>query len=471
VERRVKLAFLLMLLSLSVFVNARLLTPNVMSLENSWATKLPMPSARLSLGSAVVNGKIYAIGGYKDQSGFLSTNEEYDPVTNTWTVKSPMPTPRGGFGIAVWQNKIYVIGGATNTTLTGIVEVYDPFSDSWTEKTSMPTKRDYLCASVVNDKIYLIGGNNGVAPTGLTNKNEVYDPSLDSWTTKAPLPTPVYAYASAVVGNKIFILGGLAGGSDATNATQVYDPSTNTWDFAAAMSRKVIYAAAGSTIQGTVPERIYVLGGVEQGIAINYNQVYDPIRNAWTLGTSMPTNRGWLSVVVVNDTIYAIGGFDPENRTLTTNEQYTPFGYGSLQTLTASVTLNSTMVNSGTNVSVQVHVTNGTTKIEDALVQLVSDKGGTFTPQSGYTNSNGDFAAIFTAPSVSTQTIVKITATASKMSYFDGQGQTQITTSPGQPPPPLQQPDLTSLIYIVVIVTVLAGFGVVAMTRRRSHKT
>ncbi len=91
-----------------------------------------------------------------------------------------------------------------------------------------------------------------------------------------------------------------------------------------------------------------------------------------------------------------------------------------LPTLAVSLSLNSTVVNSRKNVSAQVHVTKGALAIKDASIQLASDKGGTFTAQSGYTNSNGDFTATFTAPSVSAQTSVRIAATASKSGYNDG---------------------------------------------------
>ncbi|TFH24248.1 hypothetical protein E4G67_02195, partial [Candidatus Bathyarchaeota archaeon] len=90
--------------------------------ENSWITKAPMQHARLRLGVAVANEKIYAIGG-DDLSlvgnalspemvygSIASSNEEYNPVTDTWTFKTPMPTPRTRFGIAVYNNKIYCIG-------------------------------------------------------------------------------------------------------------------------------------------------------------------------------------------------------------------------------------------------------------------------------------------------------------------------------------------------------------------------
>ncbi|MGB9853462.1 MAG: kelch repeat-containing protein [Candidatus Bathyarchaeales archaeon] len=43
-----------------------------------------MPTPRSWVGVAIVNGKIYAIGGSYDSHGEV---EEYDPATNTWTKK------------------------------------------------------------------------------------------------------------------------------------------------------------------------------------------------------------------------------------------------------------------------------------------------------------------------------------------------------------------------------------------------
>jgi len=51
----------------------------------NWTRKADMPTPRWAHSSAVVNDKIYVIGGVSSEPNWkcLSTVEEYDPVTDT----------------------------------------------------------------------------------------------------------------------------------------------------------------------------------------------------------------------------------------------------------------------------------------------------------------------------------------------------------------------------------------------------
>ena len=317
------------LLFVLVFLTAIVIKVNPVSapsaIENTWSTKAPIPQ-ETGGRAAVVNGKIYVMGG--------SYNYEYDPETDNWVAKTPVPTARQYFGIAVYQNKIYTIGGGLWDSDIGwitsnIIEVYDPVTDSWENKTAMPTSRMSLSASEVDGKIYLIAGKTG-GPLSTVALNEVYDVANDSWTTKKPILYSVGGYTSAVVDGKIYVMGGQDEFYEGFNVnfTQIYDPVTDSWSLGASLPEIVLDAAAGATTGTLAPKRIYVIGGQNMG-AFNFTQVYDPENNSWTFGAQMPTARGWLAVAVVNDLLYAIGG-SPRlmSPSLTTNEQYTPFGYG-----------------------------------------------------------------------------------------------------------------------------------------------
>jgi hypothetical protein len=102
--------------------------------QNTWSTKAQMHFERGDLGVAVVDGKIYAIGGTTKPSQFDPTahttlpfftpaeftaaNEEYDPATNTWTIKAEMPISRSNFATAVVDGKIYCLSGKSENKLS-----------------------------------------------------------------------------------------------------------------------------------------------------------------------------------------------------------------------------------------------------------------------------------------------------------------------------------------------------------------
>jgi len=106
----------------------------------------------------VVNGKIYAIGGWRG-GNILTTFEEYDPIKDSWQKKADMPTARCTLSSSVVNGKIYAIGGYRDRNdCTSIVEEYDPSIDKWEKKADMLTARFSLSSSAVNGKIYAIGG-------------------------------------------------------------------------------------------------------------------------------------------------------------------------------------------------------------------------------------------------------------------------------------------------------------------------
>jgi len=309
--------------------------PVVATLGDFWVAKAAMPEAVVGHGVAVVNGKIYVIGGSNYDVWIINSTFQYDAAADSWATKSSMPTARSNFGIAVYDGKIFCIGGDVGTDQplpTGITEVYDPATDSWETRASMPTARYDLTANVVNGKIYLIGGFDYIGPYCL-NITEVYDPTTDTWTTKASMPTGVMSYASAVINDKIYVLAGRVysktSGYDC-NLTQIYDPVKDTWTFGADLPEPVTYTAAAATSGVMASKKIYVLGGRQVLDTVNFTQIYDPDANSWILGTPMPTTRCRLGVAIMDDRIYAIGGLTGWFSSLTAvNELYTPAGYRS----------------------------------------------------------------------------------------------------------------------------------------------
>ena len=189
---------------------------------DTWTTGLAnMPTARKSLASVAINGKIYCIGGWSNS--YTNIVEVYDLATDSWETKTSMPTNRSAFAIEVVDGKIYCIGGqkSGSPSTTNVVEVYDPVTDSWETKTPMPSKRDNLTSVAIDGKIYCIGGYNG---SSRLDKVEVYDPATDSWETRTSMPTSRMDFGSAEIDGKIYCIGGATKPSSSAyiNNVEVY---------------------------------------------------------------------------------------------------------------------------------------------------------------------------------------------------------------------------------------------------------
>ncbi|MCL2288400.1 MAG: hypothetical protein FWC33_04405 [Candidatus Bathyarchaeota archaeon] len=307
-----------------------------------WNTKASMNRARANLGVAVVDGKIYAIGGYTVEDNnfvavFVGTNECYDPVSNTWVTLEPMPTPRAGFAIATYQGKIYCIGG-DNSAEEGMPnglcsnEFYDPITDSWSSKSDAPFFGP-VQAAVVNGKIFVTQ----------VHKLFMYDPVTDVWTKKTSMPQGYAAYL-VVVDNKLLAIysASVSGFGDApfANFVMLYDPKTDTWrektrsdTFDYKGTHLGVSFAVGATTDHYAPQKIYFIGGKN-------TIVYNPVNDSWSTAKAIPTQRYSAGVAVVDDTLYVIGGGKTHTNSLlsilfgwsrfeafSVTEQYIPLNY------------------------------------------------------------------------------------------------------------------------------------------------
>jgi N-acetylneuraminic acid mutarotase len=277
----------------------------------TWTQKADMPTARWAHSSAVVDGKIYVIGGLMSEPSFLngkpiSAVEEYDPATDTWTRKTDMPEARGylhGSSLPVVDGKIYAIGGGNPASAR--VDIYDPATDTWSRGADMPTPRLVFARVAFEGKIYAFGGLAGLGASDYGLKTtEVYDPQTDTWTQAAPMPQGVWEHSVEVVDGMFYVIGG-AYNINAMQILQVYDPQTDTWTNA---TPKPLNTRGFGTTE--VCGKIYALGGWLNSGQNPYSNtwVYDPASDIWSETVPLPDARATLSTSLVNGKIYAIGG-------------------------------------------------------------------------------------------------------------------------------------------------------------------
>jgi N-acetylneuraminic acid mutarotase len=123
-------------------------------------TILPSPfgaETRSPYAGGVIGGKFYVMGGsVNTTAGWFAV---YDPATNQWTPKTSLALARPGAATAVLDSKLYVIGGRRfNATREAwetldVTIVYDPITDAWTRRASLPSPR----AGIAGSKVFLNG--------------------------------------------------------------------------------------------------------------------------------------------------------------------------------------------------------------------------------------------------------------------------------------------------------------------------
>ncbi len=106
------------------------------------------------------------------------------------------------------------------------------------------------------------------------------------------------------------------------NKVQEYNPATDTWTIKTLMPTPRYDFAIG-----VVNNKIYAIGGYQWGLGGQLDTVeeYNPATDSWTTKTSMPTGRKNLAAAVFDNKIYAIGGGSGSIvKSLDVNEVYDP---------------------------------------------------------------------------------------------------------------------------------------------------
>lgn len=305
--------------------------PTAPTRANPWTVLAPFPDPSEEVLGAVAGGKVYVFCGLAPGWKPKALVYEYDPAANQWTKKKPMALPSHHVAFAALNDKIYAFGGFKypESGPPGWEPIdnaweYDPASDSWKALAPMPTKRGAAGAAVAGGKIYVVGGasslhgmhENGIHPRRaheVLATVEEYDPATNTWSARRPLLVPRNHHAVVGVDDKIYAIGGrigtafISGGSNNIDLVEIYDPAKDAWSMGEKMPTR--RSAIGA---GVYNGRIVVPGGEFQDrselAAFRAVEAYDTKLNSWQILPSMPHPRHGLAVGVVGNRLYAVSG-------------------------------------------------------------------------------------------------------------------------------------------------------------------
>ena len=264
----------------------------------TWMVGPPAPSPRFRHSAALIDSKLYILGGRDIADNVLASVDVLDvsgPVSGwTWSANvAQIPTPRSDACAMVLSSPpgIYLVGGYTGTySSLASIDIYTP-GTGWSAAAPLATSRgDLGCAAINAQTGYVFGGFNDNAFCAPLNSLEEYSVGSNAWQTRASLAQGRGDKAAVAVDSRLFVIGG-----EIKNATsdcskysfplqdvEVYDPSSNTWSQDTPIpDKRFRFAAAHSG------NAIYVFGG--QGELIVSSDSYNVLSTAEALLIASPT--------------------------------------------------------------------------------------------------------------------------------------------------------------------------------------
>ena len=222
-----------------------------------------------------------------------------DALPGRWLSLAPSGFPRAEVSYARVGDKFYAAGGRSRRQ-----QVYDPATDEWRDVAPLPDSLDHMQAVAIGDRIYYIGGLRNW-PEPEVGTVFVYDTRTNRFRNGATMPRPRGAGGVAVREGLIYYAGGLHDGR-AVPWFDVYDPARDRWSQLPDMprAREHFHAVA---LEG----KLYAIGGrtVDIEATVSPTDAYDFSRRAWTTGLApIPTQRAGFGAAVIDGDIVVIGG-------------------------------------------------------------------------------------------------------------------------------------------------------------------
>jgi len=301
-------------------------TPSTTIGTGQWAAEVltnPRTVPRLSDNVAIYyNYNIYLIGGLDSTSVTpASVRAEvhiYNTLTQVWSTGASLPAVRDRYGAALMDGKIYVMGGRDQAdAAASTTYIYNIAANTWSTGGALKTARSDHCAAAANGKLYVVGGWTGAYST--LKSVEVSTNNGASWSLTTDIPEERGDVSCAASGNKVFVIGGYYDYTGAWLANSFHDDvfaldATNTEDSWYNVS-SMKYARGDKAVTTLSDGSILVMGGETyysssaSKVAMHHVERYYPIHDTWVEKAPMPRGRfRFAAAADYNDHVHVLGG-------------------------------------------------------------------------------------------------------------------------------------------------------------------
>ncbi|WP_328535589.1 carboxypeptidase regulatory-like domain-containing protein [Streptomyces sp. NBC_00344] len=197
---------------------------------DAWSPISPMQHRRMGGYGAFIGDRLYVAGGLDQLDGQpLPALEIYDPKTDHWSSGALAPDGFSAAATAVLDGRMYTVGGCTSD-LCGQTSVsfYDPATDSWSRVADYPEPTSYAACGGLAGKVYCTGGTTDAGAS--SHKTYAYNPASDTWSPAPDLPLDLWGAGYSVADGRLLVSGGVTGhNSTLTNQGYAFDPTAQTW--------------------------------------------------------------------------------------------------------------------------------------------------------------------------------------------------------------------------------------------------
>lgn len=282
--------------------------------EPAWRQGAPAPYAVQEIYPALYRGGVWIAGGFSPEAGGATARViVFDPARNVWRDGPALPEPAHHVHLAVLDDRLYAIGGYLGGD-TGLRWIATPrvlklSGETWIEAPALPRPIGEAIPLVLDGRIHLIGGR-----SPRSQANAVWGDQVDvdehvalaagasAWERAAPLPMARNSHGGAVFGGELHVVSGRTVASGQTSAYHIFDPRSGAWregpafpeprgGLAACVWRGRLVAGGGEIFEpGSVGRTLYELDGDWKEFAV------------------MPTPRHGHAMVAEGDALYVLGG-------------------------------------------------------------------------------------------------------------------------------------------------------------------
>ncbi|WP_129338357.1 kelch repeat-containing protein [Cellulomonas endophytica] len=310
----------------------------------TWQPAAPVPNPRNHVGTALLGGTVYLVGGQHGEAEGHTPQTQvdaYDVATGTWRRVADLPVPRGHISAStfVWNGKLLVLGGSVlGAAASRTIFEYDPATNAWTTRTDLPEALRSPVADLIDGRVVVNGGRTATetsprtwvgsvaggtdttppgAPTGVTAALSGGSVVV-RWTartetdlagyavhraTSTPVPTTgtPLSGATPLTGTSFTDAAPPAGttvhyvvtardragntGAPSTTVSVAVPGTTGTGTWAPATALPVALLDGGGAAIGTT---LYVVGGKTSAAYVSTLRVLDTATGGWTTGAPLP---------------------------------------------------------------------------------------------------------------------------------------------------------------------------------------